>query len=276
MNDSAKFSRSLVARFWRGFHCKTTRATTRNIDALIEMRSGAPSWGSRKPPNAGPTILERLACTPPRVTAEGSSSLLTMSGTTAPHTGAAKAIPIPSAKMQKRTAPGFKTSFHAPRARSADHAPCHSTALTITVRRLTMSARAPAGSVNKKNGVEAAVATRESKKGEAPKSLISHVEVTSCAERNVPDSTLASQRRQKAAFRRANQVEVDFFSIAAGRRVVQSNPHRSSANRFDWVFLPSTIDYSPAQRFRQILSVHIGPQITDIPSCRHPVRKPRC
>ena len=189
----------------------------RNIDALIEMRSGAPSTGSRKPPSAGPTMLERLACTPPRVTAEGSSSLLTISGTTAPHTGAAKAMPIPSAKMQKRTAPGFMISFHAPRARSADQAPCQSTALMITVRRLTISARAPAGSVKRKNGAEAAVATRESKKEEAPRSLISHVDVTSCAERNVPDNTLASHRRQNAEFRRANQVEVVFLSIA-GRR----------------------------------------------------------
>ena len=49
----------------------------------------------------------------------------------------------------------------------------------MTVRLLTMSAIAPAGSVNKKNGAEAAVAIRESQKGDAPRSCISQVAVTS-------------------------------------------------------------------------------------------------
>jgi hypothetical protein len=71
--------------------------------------------------------------------------------------------------------------------------------------------------VKRKNGVEAAVATSESKKEDAPRSLISQVDVTSCAERNVPDNTLASHKRQNAEFRRANQVEVVFLFIA-GRR----------------------------------------------------------
>ena len=106
-----------------------TRATTRNASALNEMSSGAPSSGSRKPPRAGPTIPERFSCTPPSVIAEGSSSLLTMSGTMAPQTGAPKASPIPSAKMQASTELGLITSVHAPRARSADASslPQHST-----------------------------------------------------------------------------------------------------------------------------------------------------
>jgi hypothetical protein len=64
MNDSVKFSRSLVAAACRGFHCIMTRATPRNASALIEMSSGAPRSGISKPPRAGPTILERLSCTP--------------------------------------------------------------------------------------------------------------------------------------------------------------------------------------------------------------------
>jgi hypothetical protein len=47
---------------------------------------------------AGPTIPDKLSCTPPKVIAEGSSSLSTISGTIAPHTGARKARPMPSAK----------------------------------------------------------------------------------------------------------------------------------------------------------------------------------
>ena len=120
MNDSVKFSRSLVDAACRGFHCMMTRATPRNASALNEMRSGAPSSGSSKPPRAGPTIPERFSCTPPSVIAEGSSSLLTMSGTTAPQTGAPKASPIPSAKTHASTALGFITSVHAPKARTAD------------------------------------------------------------------------------------------------------------------------------------------------------------
>ena len=114
---------------WRGLHGNMTRATTRNVSALTEMRSGAPSSGSRKPPRAGPTIPERFSCTPPSVIAEGSSSLLTMSGTMAPQTGAPNARPIPSAKMQASTELGLITRVHAPRARSADACslPQHST-----------------------------------------------------------------------------------------------------------------------------------------------------
>ena len=167
MNDSVKFSRSLVDCIWRGFHCNTARATTRN--ARNAMRNGAPSSGSSKPPRAGPTMPERFSCTPPSVIAEGSSSLLTMSGTMAPQTGAPNASPIPSAKMQTSTALGLIASVHAPRARSAEQAACHKTALTITPRRFTMSATTPAGSVNRKNGAEAAVAMRESENDGAPR-----------------------------------------------------------------------------------------------------------
>jgi hypothetical protein len=162
MNDSAKFSRSLVERIWRGFHCNTTRATSRNVSALIEIRNGAPTSGSSNPPRAGPTIPERFTCTPPNVTAEGSSSALTISGTIAPQTGAPKASPIPSAKMHASTELMLIALVHAPIARSAEHTPCHTTALTIIVRRFTMSAMAPAGRVSKKNGAEAALARRES------------------------------------------------------------------------------------------------------------------
>jgi hypothetical protein len=40
----------------------------------------------------------------------------------------------------------------------------------------------------------------------------------SWAETNVPDNTLASQRRKNTGFRSANQVEVDFVSIASGMK----------------------------------------------------------
>src|SRR4029453_3622040 len=97
---------------------------------------------------------------------------------------------------------------HAPRARSAAFAPCHRTALTMTRRRLTMSAMAPAGSVNRKNGAEETVAMRDKKSGEESKSCINHVAVISWVETTVPAKRLESHTRQKAGFRSANQVEV--------------------------------------------------------------------
>ena len=118
------------------------------------------------------------------------------------------------------------------KSRSAEQAPCHTTVLTISMRRFTMSAMAPAGSVNRKNGAEAAVAMRESENDEAPRSFINHVAVTSWAETNVPDITLASHKRQNAGFRSANQVAVDFLSIGCStrltiprRQIVQSCLH---------------------------------------------------
>jgi hypothetical protein len=61
--------------------------------------------------------------------------------------------------------------------------------------------------------MEAAVAMSESKNDEAPRSFINHVTVTSWAETNVPDKTLASHKRRNTGFRSANHVDIDFLSI---------------------------------------------------------------
>ncbi len=215
MNDSVKFSRSPIERIWRGLPSNIARATITNASALNAISRGAPRCGNRKPARAGPTIVETFNCTPPSVTAEDSSSLLTMSGTIAPQTGAPSASPIPSAKMQASKELALTTCVRAPRARSAAHAPCHRTALAITKRRSPMSASTPAGSVKRKNGAEAAVAIRERENDEAPRSCINQVAAMSCAETAVPDNTLARNKRQKTGFRSANQVEVDFISWRA-------------------------------------------------------------
>ena len=111
--------------------------------------------------------------------------------------------------MQASTALGLIKFVNAANARITDHPACQRTALIMTVRRLTMSATAPAGKVNKKNGADAAVAIRESQKGEAPRSCISHVAVTSWEETNVPERSVATQSRQKIGLRKANHVEVE-------------------------------------------------------------------
>ncbi len=136
---------------------------------------------------------------------------------------------MPRAKIQARTAPGMNSPEKAPKARIADQRACHNTALTITVRRLTMSAMAPAGSVKRKKGADAAVAIRESRKGEAPKSCINHVATTSCEETKVPDKRVANHKRQNTGFLSANQVELDFLPSRRQRYLrsatsVSSNP----------------------------------------------------
>jgi hypothetical protein len=54
MNDSVKFSRSLVACACFGFHCIITKATTRNANALNDIRIGAPRSGSKNHLEPGP------------------------------------------------------------------------------------------------------------------------------------------------------------------------------------------------------------------------------
>jgi hypothetical protein len=65
----------------------------------------------------------------------------------------------------------------------------------------------------------------ESERDEAPSSFINHFADMSCAERNVPDKTLASHMRQKAGFRSANQVEVDFKSDGERKNISRNWPY---------------------------------------------------
>ena len=112
-------------------------------------------------------------------------------------------------------------------------------------RRLTMSATAPAGSVKRKNGAEAAVAMSESERDEAPRSCINHVADMSCAERNVPDKTLASHIRQKTGFRSANQVEADFTSV----REREIRPPNGVNRQASGIFEPKSSETVPACAF---------------------------
>ena len=79
--------------------------------------------------------------------------------------------------------------------------------------RLTMSAKAPAGNVNKKKGREAAVDNSERNKGDGVIVFITQVAAMSWAETQHPETTLASQSLRKTGFRSANQMEVEFVLI---------------------------------------------------------------
>jgi hypothetical protein len=74
--------------------------------------------------------------------------------------------------------------------------------------RSTISASAPAGSVNKKNGSEATVDIREIRNIDEVRVFIIQVAAVSWAETQTPDRTLAIQSLRKTGFLSANQSEV--------------------------------------------------------------------
>jgi hypothetical protein len=71
-----------------------------------------------------------------------------------------------------------------------------------------MSANAPEGNVNRKNGSEAAVDSSDKNSGDVDIVFITQVAAMSCAETQHPEITLASQSLRKTGFRSANHVDV--------------------------------------------------------------------
>lgn len=70
-----------------------------------------------------------------------------------------------------------------------------------------MSAKAPAGSVNKKKGREATVDIKESNNADGLSMFITQVAAVSCALMQVLDKRLATQMRQYVGLRRAVKVD---------------------------------------------------------------------
>src|SRR5271165_7182452 len=82
-----------------------------------------------------------------------------------------------------------------------------------------MSTRAPAGSVNRKNGIEATVDISDRKKGDGVSILIIQIAAVSCAATQVPEITLATHKRLKTGFRKAIQVEVLIIQFNVTRMI---------------------------------------------------------
>jgi len=74
-------------------------------------------------------------------------------------------------------------------------------------RRSTISAKAPAGRVNKKKGREATVDIKESKNADGLSIFITQVAAVSCALMQMLETRLASQIRRYVEFRRAVNVD---------------------------------------------------------------------
>ena len=81
----------------------------------------------------------------------------------------------------------------------------------INFRRSILSARAPAGSVNRKKGSAAAVDISEIKNGDPVKISIIQVAALLCAATKVPEMTVAIQSLLKAGFLSAVRVELLFM-----------------------------------------------------------------
>jgi len=77
-----------------------------------------------------------------------------------------------------------------------------------TFLRSTVSARAPAGRINRKNGSVDAVEIRESISVDRLMLFIVQVAAVSWAEMNVPETTVASQSLRKVGLCKALQLEV--------------------------------------------------------------------
>src|ERR1700730_11137128 len=155
--DSKKFSNGRCDVLSFRFHCKIARITTRKQIAFTVNTQFAPISGSSIPPIAGPRIPEMFSCKPPSVAADGSASSETSSGTIAVQAGALKANPIPVKKIQIRIMYGLRTPSE-PKIASSPAATASQTFITQSNLRLsTMSAKAPAGKVNRKNGKDATV-----------------------------------------------------------------------------------------------------------------------
>ena len=78
----------------------------------------------------------------------------------------------------------------------------------MSFRRLTMSAKAPAGRVKRKKGRDATVEIRDSKNVEEPSMFIVQVAAVSWAATHVPESKTANQSFRYTGFRSAAKVEV--------------------------------------------------------------------
>ena len=74
--------------------------------------------------------------------------------------------------------------------------------------RSTISAKAPAGSENRKNGVDATVDISDRKKVDGLSIFIVNVAAVSCAATQIPGITLATHRRLNTGFRKAIHVDV--------------------------------------------------------------------
>src|SRR5260370_29882351 len=162
-NDSKKFSSEAFDCFSALFHCARAAITSRKRMAFMANTKLAPEWLKITAAATGPIIPQRLNCNPPSVTADASSFLVTTSGTTELQAGALNEKPTPIKKTHVKIKYGFSKSIAPSTASTPAQIANHRFIVHNSFFRSTISAREPAGSVNKKNGREATVDITEIK-----------------------------------------------------------------------------------------------------------------
>lgn len=149
--------------------------TTRKQTAFTANTQFAPINGKSMPPRAGPIIPEIFSCKPLKVAADGNSASETTSGTIAVQAGALKANPVPIRNTKASKMYGFSSRNEARRAREPAATANQRFIVEINFRRSTISAKAPAGRVNKKKGKDATVDINDKNKVEGLSLYITQV-----------------------------------------------------------------------------------------------------
>src|SRR5580704_4105860 len=207
MKDAKKLSKPVLACPVVRFHCRTARMTNRKQAAFSAKTEFGPINEISKPPKAGPIIPEMFSCKPPKMVAEGSSAFETTSDTLDVQTGAFRAKPTPTRKTKTRITWGLRKCSQPRIARAAAATANQRLIRQSNFLRSTMSARAPAGSVNKKKGSEATVDSSEIKNGDGVSIFIIHIAAVSWAATQVPEMTAAIHSFRKTGLPKADQVE---------------------------------------------------------------------
>src|SRR6516225_7408375 len=181
----AKDSKSPPAAGFTGtagcFHWRIARTTRRKQAPLRAKTILAPAREINRPPNAGPIIPEMLNCRPLKVAAEGKSASETTCGTIDVQAGALKANPTPIKNTLTRMRKALRRCSQPSSAKVEASAASPTLIEHISFGRSTLSAKAPAGRVNRKKGSEATVDRSEIKKGDPVKIFIIQVAALSWA-----------------------------------------------------------------------------------------------
>jgi hypothetical protein len=154
---------------------------------------------------------EMLNCKPLKVAAEGNSASETIWGMIDVQAGALMANPTPMKNTQPRMRQGLRRRSQPSTAKVKVVAAKQTLTVHTSFWRSTLSARAPAGSVNRNKGRDATVDINDSNNGDPLEIFIVQVAALSWAATQVPEITAAIQSFLNAGFRSAIQVEFVFM-----------------------------------------------------------------
>src|ERR671913_1022309 len=196
-------------------HREKTNSAKRKVSALIRNVADGPVAAMTNPPIAGPMARERFMLTPPRAIAWGSSLLGTRSGWSDCHVGRFTASPKPSAKVSARSSAGVMAPIQVRTASTRATKNIQTWTAISSLRRSTMSAKAPAGKAATRKGKLVAVCTSATRVGEGESEVISHAAPTFCIQVPTLAATEAIQRALKTGWRNGPQADAGAASPLA-------------------------------------------------------------